>query len=287
MLPSIDTYVHDKLETSIKKILDVPEVVETILGNLDEQTRKSFINYFCKSKAELDVTYSFPQTQDNALARIVIQLGEEKKVAESMGNIEGSYTYREGGTRIESSKIQYNSETNKLEIPLEYNIGEIYSFSNISFSRSDEVSIKDNKIIFNYEGNESLENEEIKVSYEELKEGNIVGVKEGFTTSVDVLITPMSTNIDIARGLDLLIKTILIMMMENPEEHTIYLLQGYKAEAMTELAYAGETYVPDNTLYGRPIVLNYTISNNIDYDYNNKIKNILVTTKEGVENDSK
>lgn len=294
MISSLDTYVYSTLESMIPKVLKEDNLVRQTLMNVDEEAREKFITNFCGSnpKQEVGLSYSFPEKKINLMAILVIQSGSSSKVGSSLGGVESTFNYGEDGLVKEHGRIieEVPEDPTKLKISLNHPIGEIQGVDKISFSLDeDQPYIQGSDIYFNKKGNEYLINlfggvdEEGKphndysltVTYNKLDESRkgSHGANIGYTAKETVGITPMSVNMDTARCLDVLIHTLLVVMSQNVDEQSTYLLQDFKIGEMQQLAFEFDN-TGSQTVYGRPITVEYQVSNTINYYYE-KLKNIV------------
>lgn len=279
MISSIDTYVYNQFKKTIDVILEDEYIVDNALARLDKETRDNFKRAFTGENphSKIDVTYQFPQIKEKFDARLVIQMGTGAVVEESIGNVEGTFFYRELGTVKERVVIEQLEEAGRIGVVLQHDVGEIEAVEEIEFAERDNVETKGNVISFEKYGNKLLLGAVITVHYIAIEtapkgEEDPKGVKVGFTSQEQVKITPLSTSMDTARSLDAIIKVVLIIMLETAEEKSEYLLQTHRFEEMQNI-------VPepiDRLVFGRPLTLTYTVSHNLDFDYLKDIKEINI-----------
>lgn len=278
LIQSVDTYVYNEFKTKMDAILKDERIVDNTLARLDKDARRNFKEAFTGSEPDkkVEVSYSFPQTKEKFDARIVVQMGTADVISNSVGNVEGTFTYRELGKRKERTVIE-EKDNNHLHIPLELDIGELVGIEEITFSVNDNARENGKSIVFNRSGNEELIGTPLTVHYiaKEVQENgeDPKGVKVGFTSREHVVITPVTLNMDTARCLDALIKVVLITMLENDREKDEFLIQDHKFDEMQNI-------IPDDGLdrliFGRPLTLSYDVANNLDFDYINDIKEINI-----------
>lgn len=277
MIPSLDTYVYKQVKTKMKAILSKPHIIDEALRDMDQEARDNFKKTYCGPKAprEITVSYAFPQQKESFDARVVIQLGVGQETNDSIGSVEATYLFRETEAKIESAVIQEDQEKGKLYIEVEELIGSLDTIELISFSARDHMALDGNRIYFERTGNESLIGMWVTVHYtgKEPVEGGREpkGVKKGFTSTDIVEITPFSTNMDTARCLDAIMKVILIIMREDPEEKNMFALQNVKFLDMQTLINDA-----DRIVFGRPFSLQYTVSYSVDFDFTREIKEIIL-----------
>lgn len=294
MISSLDTYVYKTLEKMIPKVLQDENLVRQTLANVDEESKNKFIENFCgpNPKQEVGYSYSFPEKKLNFMAVLVVQAGASTKANSSIGGIESTFTYEEDGLVVENNRIieEDPEDPTKLKISLDYPIGDYHGIDKISFSiDDDEPYIKGNAIYFNKMGNEDLprmfsgkdpegkphHDYSLRVTYNKMldKGDNPMGANIGYTAKESIQITPMSVNMDTARCLDIVLHTLLVVMTQTVDEQSTYLLQDFKIGEMQQLAFEFDN-TGNQTVYGRPIVIDYHVSNTINYYYE-KLKKIV------------
>lgn len=278
MIPSLDTYVYDKLESSLKAILGNEQVLKLSLQGIDERARENFIGTYGgkNAKREINVTYSFPNGKEGFDALYLIQLGDSSPSSDSIGSAEGTYSQHTGNTVKELSEIKYDEDNGNLYIEVESPIAELDGIEGLSFASSDNVAIEDNRITFAYMGNESLVGIPVTIIYTQLSrvDDNTAGVYKGYTMEESVIITPLSTNLDTLRCLDALMKVILIIIRESVEEQTSMGLQRSRFEPIQVVDIPTEMPV-----YGRPLTLAYTLSYSLEFEFGTLLKEINIAKK--------
>lgn len=301
MISSLDTHVYQTLKTMLPQVLKDENLVRQTLANIDNESRDKFIDNFCggSPKQEIGYSYTFPEDKLNFMATIVVQSGASTKVNSSLGGIESTFNYEEDGLINENGKVieEVHGDPTKLKISLNHPIGELQGVDKISFSLDeDEPYLEGNTIYFNREGNEDLpqifngKDDEgndhydysLRVTYNKKipKDTDPFGANIGYTAKEAVEITPMSVNMDTARCLDIVIHTLLVVLSQNIDEQSTYLLQNFSVGEMQQLAFEFDKS-GTQTVYGRPIVIDYQVSNTINYYYE-RLKNIVfnIGTKE-------
>lgn len=279
MIPSVDTYVYTKIKDILQVILKQPRILEESLALIDKEARENFIKTFggLNPKKDIGVSYAFPGVKERFDARIVVQMGEGIRQQGSIGMVEGTFTTRETGDKVETTFIK--EAPGRLYIETTQTIGDVSGIDNIEFSKHDDVRIEGNRIYFNKIGNESLVGLEVTVYYTSKEDLNKdpKGIQKGYTSDDIVEVTPLSNNIDTARCLDALMKVILIIMYEDIGEKTTYGLQTAEFSPMQNVIPEGTL---DSPIFGRPLTLKYTVSYYVDFDITKEIKAIMV---KGVE----
>lgn len=289
MLPSVDTYLRDEIEHKLKIILENRYIIEEILKGVQDQTARNFIRTYHELKREIPILYTMPQEKEDLRGSIYIGLKEGEEDAPSIGNLEDTYHFKEIGVITEVSKVKrYEEEENRLYFELSNNIGELITIEGLIFAKSDNVVIKDNKIIFNYdpmlEGLEFVVKYIATVSDEDKLDYGIKqdeqGLKKGFTTLEHYSILVLSTNMDVVRCLDLLVKAILIMMRNNPEEQNNLLLQRIQFGQVEAIQTNQEETAKarPEILYGRETIVTYKVSYSLDMELD-KLEEITFNLK--------
>lgn len=276
MVPSLDTYVYKQLRTKVAAVLSRADIVDQALADFDTEARESFKKSYCglKPKKEIHVSYVFPQAKESFDARYVVQLGNSEQVNNSLGSVEGTFTFRETGAKTEISEVQVDPVKGELFLEVTEHIGSLEGTNNISFSEPDNMHIEGNRICFKQAGNEGLVGLETYVYYtgKELLDKDPKGVKKGYTSQDVIEVTPISSNMDTARCMDAILRVVLITMLENIEEKTTYSLQNASFSPMQNL-------IPENgmdrVIFGRPLTLSYMVSNTIDFDFTKEITRII------------
>lgn len=219
-----------------------------------------------------------PQEKVNQQGAIYIGLREGQESHPSMGNLEGTYEFKETGLRKELSEVKAEGEE-RLFLEVSEKIGELVSVENLSFSASDNVTIEDNRIYFAYDP--TLLGMRFYVNYEGTTGSNEQGLEKGFTTTEHYSVLVISTNMDTVRCLDLIVKALLIMMRENAEEKNSHLLQRLQFGQIEEIDTGRQS--ADGTkpelLYGRETIVTYNVSYSLDFRIMDRLKEIVVTNK--------
>ena len=289
MISSLDTYVYNTLKDMLPKVLKDDNLVRQTLTNVDKESRDKFIENFCGDNPvkEINYSYSFPEKKLGSMATLVIQAGPSVKSSSSIGGIESNFTYEEAGLVREHGRVieEVPEDPSKLKISLEHPIGDLIGVDKISFSLDDdEPYTEGNNIYFNKENNEDLVNlfngeggheHTLTVTYNRKlpKDNNPFGSNIGYTAKESVSITPMSINMDTARCLDIVLHTLLIVMSQSVDEQSTYLLQDFSIGEMQQLAFDFDKS-GTQTVYGRPIKVDYHVSNTINYYYE-ELKSIV------------
>src|SRR5690606_36644327 len=141
-----------------------------------------------------------------------------------------------------------------------------------SFAKNDNVEIvniedenaeKKGRIYFKYDP-DLLGLEPFNVIYEG-KLGKDHGFKMGFTTTEHYSVLVVSTNMDTVRCLDLIVKAILILMRNNPEELNKPVLQRLQFGQIEQVDTGRQkSEGRPELLYGRETIVSYRVSYNLD-----------------------
>lgn len=277
MIPSLDTYMYRELKTKLVIILSRPTIVDEALADFDKEARDNFKRTYCgvDPKREVQVSYVFPQTKETFDARFVVQLGQSEQVNTSLGAVEGTFTFRETGAKTELATVALDADSNRLYLEVDQAIGSYEGAENISFSEVDKMTIEGNRVFFRYAGNEGLIGLETYIYYtgKEVLAKDPKGIKKGYTSEDYIEVTPVSTNMDTARCLDAILKVILVTMLEDKEQKTSYMLQKASFGPMQNLIPEEEI---DRVIFGRPLTLQYTVSNTVDFDFTKEINTIIL-----------
>jgi hypothetical protein len=177
--------------------------------------------------------------------------------------MESTYEFKAGSLHAEAVMIQATEDKTKLYLEVTENIGELINVEGISFSINDNMEIDGKLIYFNYDPDlEGLG--PFIVNYVDTF-GEEIGMRKGFTATEQYSILAVSTNMDTVRCLDLIIKSILILMRSNPEELNANLLQRVQYGQMDALD-TGRMSVDETPelLYGRETIVAYTVSYSLD-----------------------
>jgi hypothetical protein len=282
MLPSIDTYLYDQIESKLQIILSNRYIIEEILKSLQHKVAEDFIEAYTGDTArEIPIVYTMPQTKETQRGAIYIGLREGEEDRTSLGNLEGTYEHKDGGLKRELITIQHDEQTNTCFFEVEEPIANLEVVEGISFAKSDNLKIDNNRVDFNYD---PFFLGDYYVQYEATY-GEEIGLKKGFTATEHYSILVVSTNMDTVRCLDLIIKAILILMRSNSEENSSYLLQKLQFGQVEEIPIG--TDVKPELLYGREAIVTYATSYSLDAPILDAVlKNILLNIEydtEGVQ----
>jgi len=260
VLPSIDTYLHEEIESKLQIILSNSYIIKEILKGIQPEIASNFIKAYTGDNAkEIPIVYTMPQDKEDMQGAIYIGLREGEETDTSLGNIEGTYEVKEDGVKREMQVIRAEEGNERCYFEVEYPIADLNSVEGFSFAKSDNRTIEKDKIFFKYDA--SLVGEEFIINYV-ASAGDEIGLKKGFTTTEHYSVLVISTNMDTVRCLDLIIKAILILMRNNPQELTSLLLQKVKFGQIEEIPVGAEEN--PEILYGRESIVTYRTSYNLD-----------------------
>lgn len=277
MIPSVETYLQKEIKRHLDVILSECYIIDEVLKDFDEDVVKTFIKTYCyesNAKNEIDVRLSNPDVKRPFLATYIIQLGEGAEVKSSLGGVEGTFVGKEIGYKNEQTTVQYDATTDRNFIETTEEINNFISSTTISFSDKDNVTIEGNRLYFRAYFNEFLVGKDINVQYQakHSDSGDTPhGYQKGFTANDTLTITSASTNADTVRCLDAILKVILIMLRQLPEEQNMYNLQKLRYSALAPVVSDGETQV-----LGRSTTVSYTTTYSIDYNVIDKINKIIL-----------
>ena len=287
MIPSIDSYLHNEIEEKLQIILTNRYIIEEILKDIKPTISRNFIRAYAGDKGrEIPIVYTMPQDKQTQQGAIYIGLREGQETETSIGNTEGTYGFKEGLVMAEHSIIHSTPEKDELYFEVSKPIGELLVVEGITFSASDNKRVEGNRIYFAYDPELAALTDEFTVTYVEYREDE-VGLKQGFTATEHYSVLSVSTNMDTVRCLDLIVKSILIMMRANVEEQTNMLLQRLQfgqVEAI-DTGRTSEGGVPE-ILYGRETIVSYKTSYNLDAPLLNDVRNFIVKAKLKEETDN-
>lgn len=277
MLPSIDTYLYDEIEDKLEIILTNRYIIEEILGGMCPRTVERFmLAYFGEDRREIPIMFTMPQEKVSQQAAIYIGLREGRETKPSIGLHEGTYPFKQGAFAKEPSIA--TQDEGRLFFEVSKPIGELNNVENLMFAVSDNVSIEGNRIYFEYDA--ELDGKSFNINYTPT-EGEETGIVKGFTAQEAYSVLTVSTNMDTVRCLDLLVKAILILMRENPEEQTGFMLQKLQFGQIEEIdtGRSGASGNPE-MLFGREIITSYEVSYGLDAKLPKGLEELAVVTKE-------
>jgi hypothetical protein len=263
VISSIDTYLYKEIESKMKIILSNRYIIEEILKGVQKDIAESFMKAYVGDSPlrEVPISYTMPQTKESLFGSIFISLREGAETQPSIGNMEATYTYREGGMLKEKSTVKAEEGNKRLYLEVSSPIGEFINVEGLMFADSDHKTIEENRIYFRYDA--ELLGYEFTVVYE-ADRGEEAGIKKGFTAEEHYSVLAVSTNMDTVRCLDLIMKAILILMRDNQEEHTNFLLQKLQFGQVEPINVGADPEETPELLYGKETIVTYTTSYSLD-----------------------
>ncbi|UXE02964.1 hypothetical protein Koombakaat1_00174 [Staphylococcus phage Koomba-kaat_1] len=272
-ITSVDSYLLEQIKPRLHTVLSNCYIIDEVLKDFDYQTREMFKEAFCGKNAKHEVTvgFNFPSFKNNYEAHYLIQLGQGQEVKNSLGSIQGSYLEASGNTYSEQSVAI--REGNRLVFHVSKPISNVIRVEDIAFDSYDDVKVSDNTVSFNYTNNETYEGYNANIVYVE-KTNDSKGLVKGITIEEQVTIVGMSYNVDVARCLDAVLKMILISMRDSIEEQQTFQLQNLAFGDIAPIFQDGES-----SIFGRPTIIKYTSSLDLDYTITQDINKITFKNK--------
>lgn len=279
MIPSIDSYLYNEIESKLRIFLENRYIIEEILKDIQPRVANNFMRRYAGEKGEeIPIVYTMPQDKQTQQGAIYIGLREGEETDTSIGNTEDFYLFKQGAYREDESLIHETDDKKRLYFEVSEPIGELDVIRNFEFSREDNVTIEGNRVYFAYDPELATIPDKFKVVYTATVEEE-VGLKQGFTATEYYSVLVVSTNMDTVRCLDLVVKAILILMRSNPEELTNNLLQRLKFGQIEEINLGREDGSNPEILYGRETIVSYKTSYNLDAPLLDKLEKIMVNMK--------
>lgn len=277
MLPSIDTYLQKEIREKLRIILTNRYIIDEILRDMDPTTVRRFMKaYYGENRREIPIMFTMPQEKVDLQGAIYIGLRKGEESDTSIGHHEGVYSFKEGEYLKECSVAKRFED--RLYFEVSKQIGDLNNVENLEFAVADDVRVEGNKIFFAYAP--YIEGLEFNINYTAC-EGEEMGITKGFTADETYSVLTVSTNMDTVRCLDLIVKAILILMRDNPEEQTYYLLQNLQFGQIEEIdtGRGTDTNNPE-IVYGRENIISYKVSYGLDSPITTKLEEILVKERE-------
>jgi hypothetical protein len=263
MIPSIDSYLYNEIESKMQIILSNRYIIEEILKEVQPSVSANFINaYTGTTSREIPIVYTMPQDKETQKGAIYIGLREGQESAPSIGFIEGTYDFKQGGLHKDPSYIYETPEQDRLYLEVGYPIGDLLNIENLILTESDSPEVEGNRIYFRHDG-DLVGLGPFNVNYVETQ-GDEQGLNKGFTATEHYSVLAISNNMDTVRCLDLMIKSILILMRSNPEELNYLLLQSLKFGQVEEINVGTTSDGVPELLYGRETIVTYEVSYSLD-----------------------
>lgn len=264
MIKSVDTYVFNKVKSLLNQLLNDKAVLNETLQNIDEKARERFIETFGGEEGkEINVLYTYPQSKSDFNA-FVIEVGtstmKDSKRDGSLGSVTGNYDYIASSLVEEDGTFQYGEDEDKLYMKLSQPIDDLSHIEGIELSEEDNLSFEDSYLTINANNNKWLVGESFNVHYYTGGQ-EAHGISYGYQSAERVGITALSTNIDTLRCLDIILKTIFIIMRESKDEQFTYNLSKSDFSSLKEMISDG-----DRPVYARTLNLTYIVTHSVEYD---------------------
>lgn len=290
-IPSVDSYIYKEVKEKMDIILENRYIIREILKEVDDDISRPFMNvYTGEKRKEIPLVYTLSQEYIDRGGAIFLSLREGRENKPSVGNIQDTYPYPQGGITKEQATIKSLEEEGKAYFEVTRKIGELVNVENLAFSRKDNVEVIDNRIVFRYD--EDLIGMKFTVNYipntyqphkddtEEDKEKGYrqQGLKKGFSATESYSLAVVSKNMDTVRCIDLVMKAVLIMMRDNAEEQNNTLLQSLQFHQLEEIPMPGEGSTTE-IIYGRETIVTYNTTYSLDVPLMERIKHLIFTSK--------
>lgn len=290
-IPSVDSYIYQEVKEKMDIILENRYIIREILREIDNDISRPFMNvYTGENRKEIPLVYTLSQEYIDRGGAIFLSLREGRENKPSIGNVQDTYAYPQGGITKEKSTIAQSKEDGKAYLEVTRKIGDLVNVENLAFSRQDEVEVIENRVVFRYD--EDLIGMEFNVNYipntyqphegdteEDIAKGyEQQGLKKGFSAIESYSLAVVSKNMDTVRCIDLILKAVLIMMRDNAEEQNNTLLQSLQFHQLEEIPMEGNDGVPE-LIYGRETIVTYNTTYSLDVPLMERIKNLIITRK--------
>ena len=290
-MPSIDSYIQETLDKNISQLLNNSNILKSeVLSNIEPDTRDSFINTYCtdvnKNALEIPVLFTYPATGMDKRSIILIQFKSSSEPAEDSGSL-GSFL----GT-TDTNQGEFKKEKLVLKQDLMAN-GEPYAYVETSFPIYQEAKIteiSDNNIL-------RVEGNKIYISWTSIMKNAIgsyvtviyntnnevtdastdldsIGYDLEETYAIDVI----SSNMDTLRCLDLLLKTCLAVMRQNPMEQSLAKIQSlsFNGVDLIQEINTSNNSLNGNQLYYRRALINYLVPYSVDINQSSQLRKVML-----------
>lgn len=268
---SLDTYLANTIEQTLKVILPNCYIIDRILKDFDSEVRDNFKDTYCgkNPKKLLNVGYTFPQNPIDLDGSYVVQLSTATESGGSLGNNQGTYEESNGDEFTGVFSAQYDSDRNELYYEFDTELYEKPYSPEVQFADMDKDYVEGNRYYFLYETNEHLLGKPKFFHYVE-KIGDSKGLVKGFNSNETVVVVGISNNVDTARCLDAILKMVFITSRETLEEQNQAQLQQLSFGDMSPIYEQGE-----KPIFGRPVTISYQVTHTIDYDIVEEIDELI------------
>lgn len=285
MIPSTDTYLQQQIKAGLKFFLS-PEnrnLLKEVLTEMDSKAAKRFIQAYAQENSDpISVIFEMPQEKVDLRLSVFIGLRDGTETNTSIGNIEGTFEYDEGDVVWEPEVVELKTEGYWYYFELSREIGQIDAIEELQMDFSDAY-IEGKRFYFGSNTQLSDDDVFLTVHYTPLEDGESSGIISGFTVDEAYSVTAMSTNMDMVRCLDLLIKSILIVMRSNAKEQLYYSLQNIQFGQPDPQLLKGTNEDSDpQLLYARENMVSYTITYGVPSSPFRQLSEILIAEGGGV-----
>jgi len=296
-IPNVDEYLKKTISTQMTVLLENPYIIkEAVLSDIDSVVRQSFIDTYCgkNPKQEIPVSFTYNPEHSN-FGQILIQYKGAEEDEGSLGGLVGSMNDIEGNTRQEDvvwKTVNRQSDEGYSEIVLmvetEEPIERLLSFKNVSLKGAN-VHVEDKYVYIPYQKSlDSLDNVEDKITYIPSREDDVIprdGVLRGYDLTESYTIDTISSNIDMLRCIDNLLKTILITMRQNVNEQTEYRLAqlNFSGLDLLDPINSPTDSARGNQIFYRRAEVVYGVTYSINTTYGTKVEKLLQTLYTGGE----
>src|SRR5690606_32196336 len=125
MIPSVDTYLANEIESKLKIILSNRYIIEEILKGVQPRVAQNFMRaYYGENGREIPIVYTMPQEKITQRGAIYIGLREGEEDRPSVGNLEATYPFKESGLRKDLAVVQATDDQSRLYLEVKEGIGE-------------------------------------------------------------------------------------------------------------------------------------------------------------------
>lgn len=269
MIPSVDTYLKTELERHLKYLLSRSYIIEGILQDMKDTAIKDFVDYYSAEEGRtIPIFFEYPDVKVERMGAIYIYQREGIETGKSLGGLQGRGDQM--STNARQAVFTAVKEDDKLVFHFldkegkPFKIGKIDHIDGILFASSDNFDYDEDKAWFNYHGNEHLEGS-TKLFLYYLKTDKSFNLVKGFTAEEIYAIESISTNFNMVRCIDSIVKAALIMMRSTLTENNSYQLQKMRFGQLEEAPLDDiDGKSKPEMVFGRVIHVQYTTHYDID-----------------------
>ena len=144
---SLDTYLANMIEQTLKVILPNCYIIDRILKDFDSEVRDNFKDTYCgkNPKKLLNVGYTFPQNPIDLDGSYVVQLSTATESGGSFGNNQGTYNDSNGDEFTGTFSAQYDSDRNELYYEFDKELHEKPYSPEVQFADMDKDYVEGNR----------------------------------------------------------------------------------------------------------------------------------------------